>query len=331
MKRFHSWATLSLSRGLSRKVPSPQEKFSGRELNTESIASVNIWLCQSAARQDRRLMATLQQLSSANIYNEIWSRGISLHIRSRHLKEEICHLGVTSHPCSTFQGVYRRFNGTRGNGLFNLASEPGWILWLRIWQFHFHTLRKRWFYTCWLSPCVKRLFHHCQRQMQRTPSRHTEPPPPPQRSLVAADKRDGRTSDTFGEVCRLSHDVFIQKILFSQASTSAPPPPVLFICLDSLSQKCLGHERKPFTTRSPAGNCSTCCNSSCVSREVYRCRPLVPLRGFAKAQQWAGAAQSLWVDLSVVYSVMEHPDSTGSLNWPPMSHLLQASCCWSAI
>lgn len=249
-------------------------------------------------------MATQKQLSSANICNEIWSCGISLHIRSLHLKEEICHLRVTSHPGSTFQGVCRRFNETRGNGLFNLASEPGWILWLRIWQFHFHTLRKRWFYTCWLSPCVKRLFHHCQRQMQRTPSCHTEPPPP-QRSLIAADKRDGRTSDAFGKVCRLSHDVFIQKILFSHSSTSVFPP-VLFICLDSLSQKCLGHERKPFTTRSPAGNCNTCCNSSCVSREVYRCRPLVPRRGFAKVQQWAGAAESLWVDLSVVYAVTEH-------------------------
>lgn len=193
MKCFHSRATLSLSRELSRKVPRPQEKFSGCELNIKSITSVNIWLRQAAAQQDRRLMATQQQLSSANIYNEIWSCGISLHIRSRHLKEEICHLRVTSHPCSTFQGVYRRFNETRGNGLFNLASEPGWILWLRIWQFHFHTLRKRWFYTCWLSPCVKRLFHHCQRQMQRTPSCHMEPPP--QRSLIAADKRDGRTSD----------------------------------------------------------------------------------------------------------------------------------------
>lgn len=222
MKCFHSWATLSLSRELSRKVPRPQEKFSGRELNIKSITSVNIWLCQASAQQDRRLMATQQQLSSTNIYNEIWSCGISLHIRRRHLKEEICHLHVTSHPCSTFQGVYRRFNETRGNGLFNLASEPGWILWLRIWQFHFHTLRKRWFYTCWLSPCVKRLFHHCQRQMQRTPSCHTEPPLP-QRSLIAADKRDGRTSDAFGKVCRLSHDVFIQKILFSHTSTSVSP------------------------------------------------------------------------------------------------------------
>lgn len=167
-------------------------------------------------------MATQRQLSSANVYNEIWSCGISLHIRSCHLKEEICHLRVTSHPCSTFQGVYRRFNKTRGNGLFNLASEPGWILWLRIWQFHFHTLRKQWFYTCWLSPCVKRLFHHCQRQMQRTPSCHTEPPQP-QRSLIAADKRDRRTSAAFGKVCRLSHDVFIHKILFSHTSTSVSP------------------------------------------------------------------------------------------------------------
>lgn len=75
---------------------------------------------------------------------------------------------------STYQGVCLYFNASQGNGVFNLASEMGWILWLSIWQFHFHTLRKWWFYTCWLSPCVKWLFHHCQRQMPWTPSCHTE-------------------------------------------------------------------------------------------------------------------------------------------------------------
>lgn len=75
---------------------------------------------------------------------------------------------------STYEGVRLHFNERQGNGLFNLASELGWILWLRIWQWHFHTLRKWWFYTCCLSPCVKRLFHHCQRQMQRSPFCHSE-------------------------------------------------------------------------------------------------------------------------------------------------------------
>lgn len=99
------------------------------------------------------------------------------------------HLRVRNLPphhtlCSTYEGVCLYFNESRGNGLFNLASELGWILWLRIWQRHFHTLRKWWFYTCWLSPCVKRLFHHCQRQMRRCPSCHTELL---ERSLITTD------------------------------------------------------------------------------------------------------------------------------------------------
>lgn len=70
---------------------------------------------------------------------------------------------------STCEGVSLHFNESLGNGLFNPVSERGWILWLRIWQCHFHTLRKWWFYTCWLSPCVKRLFHHCQQQYGSNP------------------------------------------------------------------------------------------------------------------------------------------------------------------
>lgn len=92
---------------------------------------------------------------------------------------------------STNRGVCLYFNASQGNGVFNLASEMGWILWLSIWQFHFHTLRKWWFYTCWLSPCVKWLFHHCQRQMPWTPSCHTELL---QRSLITTDKRGRETS-----------------------------------------------------------------------------------------------------------------------------------------
>lgn len=69
----------------------------------------------------------------------------------------------------TYESVPLHFNDSQGNGLFNPASEWGWILWLRIWQCHFHTLRKWWFYTCWLSPCVKRLFHHCQQQYSSNP------------------------------------------------------------------------------------------------------------------------------------------------------------------
>lgn len=67
---------------------------------------------------------------------------------------------TTYHVCS-------HFNESLGNGLFNLASELRLILWLRIWQCHFHTLRKWWFYTCWLSPYIKWMFHHCQQQMLR--------------------------------------------------------------------------------------------------------------------------------------------------------------------
>lgn len=70
---------------------------------------------------------------------------------------------------STYEGVSLHFNESLGNGLYNPASEREWILWLRIWQCHFHTLRKWWFYTCWLSPCVKRLFHHCQQQYGSDP------------------------------------------------------------------------------------------------------------------------------------------------------------------
>lgn len=105
--------------------------------------------------------------------------------------KEFCHLRVTTQlvlPIKVSVGTLMR---VRVNGLFNLASELGWILWLRIWQFHFHTLRKWWFYTCWLSPCVKRLFHHCQRQMPWTPSCHTELL---QRSLITTDKPDRETS-----------------------------------------------------------------------------------------------------------------------------------------
>ena len=83
-----------------------------------------------------------------------------------------------------YEGVCPPSNESRGNGLFNLASELGWILWLRIWRCHFHTLRKWWFYMCWLSPCVKRLSHHCQRQMPKSPSCHTKPLP---RSLVTPE------------------------------------------------------------------------------------------------------------------------------------------------
>lgn len=49
---------------------------------------------------------------------------------------------VSRHNWLYLSRCLKHFNGSQGNGLFNLASELGWILWLRIWQFYFHTLRK---------------------------------------------------------------------------------------------------------------------------------------------------------------------------------------------
>ena len=49
---------------------------------------------------------------------------------------------VSLHNLLYLSRCQRHFNAIQGNGLFNLASELGWILWLRIWQFYFHTLRK---------------------------------------------------------------------------------------------------------------------------------------------------------------------------------------------
>lgn len=152
---------------------------------------------------------------------------------------------------STYEGVCLHFNESRGNGLFNLASELEWILWLRIWQCHLHTLRKWWFYTCWLSPCVKWLFHHCQRQMLRSPLLPYW--------AVAEEPCQQQTTMTRGEGvhwCELfckeyqSSYVCLYRRYCIILNNKCPPD----IWLNLVSQKCLRQERDPFTTRSPAGN-----------------------------------------------------------------------------
>lgn len=149
---------------------------------------VKIWGCQKVIKLHRQLTAIQTPPSYTKMWWYIYG-GFQYTLGGilGRILPSACHCTTGS----TYQGVCWHFNKSQGNGLFNLASELGWILWLRIWQFHFHTLRKWWFYTCWLSPCVKRLFHHCQRQMPRTPSCHTELL---QRSLVTADKHDRETS-----------------------------------------------------------------------------------------------------------------------------------------
>lgn len=119
IEKHHSWA-----------------KDSKKQKHTYQYLSVYLYSLQSVFKLDSNESNTLTLLS-------IWEYnydGFSSHIWILSTRNYTIY--VSRHNWLYLSRCLKHFNGSQGNGLFNLASELGWILWLRIWQFYFHTLRK---------------------------------------------------------------------------------------------------------------------------------------------------------------------------------------------